>query len=85
MTYFKIKVSFPWVRYKPSDEAIKEAKEVFKSSAREAGEEMTDLQAEQAVTRVLKDSKATKRYLEWINHLMLYFEVPRFFCKPNYT
>ena len=38
----------------------KEAKEVFKSSAREAGEELTDLQAEQAVTRVLKTARLQK-------------------------
>ena len=51
---------FPWVKYKPTQEAINEAKEVFKSSAREAGEEMTDLQAEQAVTRVLKTARLPK-------------------------
>jgi hypothetical protein len=51
---------FPWARYKPSAEAIEEAKEVFKSSAREAGEELTDLQAEQAVTRVLKTARLPK-------------------------
>ena len=51
---------FPWVRYKPTQEAINEAKEVFKSSAREAGEELTDLQAEQAVTRVLKTARLPK-------------------------
>ena len=51
---------FPWVRYKPTQEAINEAKEVFKASAREAGEEMTDLQAEQAVTRVLKTARLPK-------------------------
>ena len=41
-------------------EAIEEAKEVFKSSAKEAGEELTDLQAEQAVTRVLKTARLPK-------------------------
>ena len=51
---------FPWARYKPSAEAIEEAKEVFKSSAKEAGEELTDLQAEQAVTRVLKTARLPK-------------------------
>ena len=29
---------FPWVRYKPTQEAIDEAKEVFRASAKEAGE-----------------------------------------------
>ena len=51
---------FPWVRYKPTKEAVDEAKEVFKSSAREAGEELTDLQAEQAVTRVLRTARLPK-------------------------
>ena len=51
---------FPWVRYKPTQEAIDEAKEVFKASAKEAGEEMTDLQAEQAVTRVLRTARLPK-------------------------
>jgi hypothetical protein len=51
---------FPWARYKPTQEAINEAKEVFKSSAKEAGEELTDLQAEQAVTRVLKTARLPK-------------------------
>ena len=47
-------------KIQPTKEAIDEAKEVFKSSAREAGEEMTDLQAEQAVTRVLKTARLPK-------------------------
>ena len=69
---------FPWVRYKPSDEAIKEAKEVFKSSAREAGEEMTDLQAEQAVTRVLKTARLPKG-IRMDKPSDAIFEVPSFF------
>ena len=55
---------FPWVRYKPTKEAIDEAKEVFKSSAKEAGEEMTDLQAEQAVSRVLRTARLPKGMLD---------------------
>ena len=51
---------FPWVRYKPAKEAVDEAKEVFKSSAKEAGQELTDLQAEQAVTRVLRTARLPK-------------------------
>ena len=78
MTYFKIKVSFPWVRYKPTKEAIDEAKEVFKSSAREAGEEMTDLQAEQAVTRVLKTARLPKG-MRMDKPSDAIFEVPGFF------
>jgi hypothetical protein len=69
---------FPWVRYKPTDEAIKEAKEVFKSSAKEAGEEMTDLQAEQAVTRVLKTARLPKG-IRMDKPSDAIFEVPAFF------
>ena len=69
---------FPWVRYKPTKEAIDEAKEVFKSSAREAGEEMTDLQAEQAVTRVLRTARLPKG-IRMDKPSDAIFEVPAFF------
>ena len=60
MIYFKTKVSFHFFAYTPTKKQLKEAKEVFKSSAREAGEELTDLQAEQAVTRALKTARLPK-------------------------
>jgi len=69
---------FPWVRYTPAREAVDEAKEVFKSSAREAGEEMTDLQAEQAVTRVLKTARLPKG-IRMDKPSDAIFEVPAFF------
>jgi hypothetical protein len=69
---------FPWVRYTPTREAIDEAKEVFKSSAKEAGEEMTDLQAEQAVTRVLKTARLPKG-MRMDRPSDAIFEVPGFF------
>ncbi len=69
---------FPWVRYKPTAEAIDEAKEVFKSSAKEAGEELTDLQAEQAVTRVLKTARLPKG-IRMDKPSDAIFEVPGFF------
>ena len=69
---------FPWVRYQPTKEAIDEAKEVFKSSAKEAGEEMTDLQAEQAVTRVLKTARLPKG-IRMDKPSDAIFEVPGFF------
>ena len=71
---------FPWVRYKPTEEAINEAKEVFKSSAREAGEEMTDLQAEQAVTRVLRTARLPKG-IRMDRPSDAVISVPDFFCK----
>jgi len=69
---------FPWVRYKPTKEAIDEAKEVFKSSAREAGQELTDLQAEQAVTRVLRTARLPKG-IRMDKPSDAIFEVPEFF------
>ena len=53
---------FPWARYKPSKEAIEEAKEVFKSSAREAGEELTDSTSRASCNKSIKNCKTTKRY-----------------------
>jgi limonene-1,2-epoxide hydrolase len=69
---------FPWVRYKPVKESVDEAKEVFKSSAREAGEELTDLQAEQAVTRVLRTARLPKG-IRMDKPSDAIFEVPNFF------
>ena len=69
---------FPWVRYKPTQEAIDEAKEVFKSSAREAGEEISDLQAEQAVTRVLRTARLPKG-IRMDKPSDAIFSVPEFF------
>ena len=69
---------FPWARYKPTQEAIEEAKEVFKSSAKEAGEELTDLQAEQAVTRVLKTARLPKG-MRMDKPSDAIFSVPEFF------
>src|SRR6056300_1939844 len=75
---FQNKSIFPWARYKPTQEAINEAKEVFKSSAREAGEELTDLQAEQAVTRVLKTARLPKG-IRMDKPSDAIFSVPEFF------
>ena len=68
----------PWVRYQPTREAIDEAKEVFKASAKEAGEELTDLQAEQAVSRVLKTARLPKG-MRMDRPSDAIFEVPGFF------
>jgi ElaB/YqjD/DUF883 family membrane-anchored ribosome-binding protein len=66
-----------------TQEAIDEAKEVFKSSAKEAGEELTDLQAEQAVTRVLKTARLPKG-IRMDKPSDAIFSVPELFCKQNY-
>ena len=50
---FQNKSIIPWMRYKPTAEAIEETKQVFMKSARDAGESLTDLQAEQYVADIL--------------------------------
>ena len=57
---FQDKSILPWMRYKPSAEAITNAKDLFKASAREAGQDLTDLEAEQIVNNVLKTSGLPK-------------------------
>jgi hypothetical protein len=57
---FQDKSILPWLRYKPAAEAIENAKTLFKDSARQAGKEITDLEAEQIVNNVLKTSGLPK-------------------------
>ncbi len=57
---FQDKSILPWMRYKPSAEAITNAKDLFKASAKEAGKDLTDLEAEQIVNNVLKTSGLPK-------------------------
>ena len=48
----------PWLRYKPTAEAVENAKKMFMQSAEEAGKPITDLQAERYVQNIL-DTAAT--------------------------
>ena len=57
---FQDKSILPWMRYKPSAEAITNAKNLFRASAKEAGKDLTDLEAEQIVNNVLKTSGLPK-------------------------
>jgi hypothetical protein len=57
---FQDKSILPWLRYKPAAEAVENAKTLFKSSAKEAGKDLTDLEAEQIVNNVLKTSGLPK-------------------------
>ena len=57
---FQDKSILPWMRYKPSAQAIDNAKDLFKASAREAGKDLSDLEAEQIVNNVLKTSGLPK-------------------------
>jgi len=57
---FQDRSILPWLRYKPAAEAVENAKNLFKSSARESGKDLTDLEAEQIVNNVLKTSGLPK-------------------------
>ena len=57
---FQDKSILPFFRYKPSAQAINNAKDLFKASAKEAGKDITDLEAEQIVNNVLKTSGLPK-------------------------
>ena len=50
---FQNKSIIPFFNYKPAAQEIEAAKSVFIASAKEAGKDLTDLQAEQVVARVL--------------------------------
>ena len=75
---FQDKSILPFFRYTPAEDAIEKAKASFIASAREAGEEMTDLQAEAAVARVLKTARLPKG-IRMDKPSDAIFEVPSFF------
>ena len=51
---FQEKSIIPFLRYKPAAQAVKNAEDLFKASAKEAGKELTDLEAEQIVSGILR-------------------------------
>ena len=59
---FQDKSILPWLRYKPAAQAVENAKTLFKSSAKEAGKDMTDLEAEQIVNNVLRTSSLPRGF-----------------------
>ena len=75
---FQDKSILPFFKYRPAEDAIESAKKSFIASAREAGEEMTDLQAEAAVARVLKTARLPKG-IRMDKPSDAIFEVPSFF------
>jgi len=75
---FQDKSILPWIKYRPASDAIDKAKESFIASAKEAGEEMTELQAEAAVARVLKTARLPKG-IRMDKPSDAIFEVPSFF------
>ena len=75
---FQNKSILPFFAYTPTREAIDRAKEVFKSSAKEAGKDLTDLEAEQIVANALKDPNLPKGFrLDKPSDVI--FKVPDFF------
>ena len=75
---FQNKSILPFFAYTPTREAIDRAKEVFKSSAKEAGKDLTDLEAETIVANALKDPNLPKGFrLDKPSDVI--FKVPDFF------
>ena len=75
---FQNKSIIPFFAYTPTREAIERAKTVFKDSAREAGKNLTDLEAEDIVANALKDPNLPKGFrLDKPSDVI--FQVPDFF------
>jgi len=75
---FQNKSIIPFFSYTPTREAIERAKTVFKDSAKEAGKDLTDLEAEQIVANALKDPNLPKGFrLDKPSDVI--FKVPDFF------
>ncbi len=75
---FQNKSILPFMRYTPTREAVERAKTIFKESAKEAGKDLTDLEAEQIVANALKDPSLPKGFrLDKPSDVI--FKVPDFF------
>jgi len=75
---FQNKSILPFFAYTPTREAIERAKTVFKQSAKEAGRNLTDLEAETIVANALKDPNLPKGFrLDKPSDVI--FKVPDFF------
>jgi hypothetical protein len=74
----------PWMSYRPAAQAIENAKRVFKQSADEAGAPITDLQAEQYVTDILKPQNiGLPKGMRMDKPSQLYFKIPDFFVNKT--
>ena len=79
---FQDKSILPWLRYKPSAQAVENAKALFKSSAKEAGKDITDMEAEQIVNNVLRTSSLPKGFrLDKPSDAL--FNIPDFFVNKT--
>ena len=68
----------PWLRYKPTAEAVDNAKKMFMQSAEEAGKPITDLQAERYVQNILETAALPKGFkMDRASDAI--FKVPDFF------
>ena len=75
---FQNKSIIPWLNYKPGAQQVEAAKQVFVASAKEAGKDITDLQAEQIVARVLNTANYPKGFrIDRPSEAI--FNVPEFF------
>jgi len=75
---FQNKSILPFMNYRPTREAIENAKTVFKQSAEEAGRPISDLQAEEIVANALKSPNLPKGFrLDKPSDVI--FQVPDFF------
>ena len=70
----------PWLRYKPTEEAVTEVKNIFKKTYEEVnpGKTLSDLEAEQAVARVL-DTAELPKGMRMDKPSDPYFAIPDFF------
>ena len=68
----------PWLRYKPTAEAVENAKKMFMQSAEEAGKPITPLQAERYVQNILETAALPKGFrMDRASDAI--FQVPDFF------
>ena len=74
------KSMIPWLRYRPTEEAITEVKDIFKKTYSQVnkGKVLDDLEAEQAVQRVL-DTAELPKGMRMDKPSDPYFAIPEFF------
>jgi hypothetical protein len=75
---FLDKSILPWLRYRPSEQAVEKAKRSFMESAEEAGTPITEMQAEAYVNAALKEPLMPKG-MKMDKPSDLIFERPEFF------
>jgi len=76
----------PWLRYRPTAEAIEDVKDVFKKTYADTnpGKTLTDLEAEQAVTRIIDTAELPKGF-RMDKPADPYFPIPESIAKnPNF-